>query len=89
MVDESTVMSEALGVVGAWGVVVIEGSCVCCVCGSEGVVLVDRCFCVRAAMMFSCVAASALSNKCWKRLGRLVLFMIDGRFVISLERYNN
>ncbi len=56
-------MSEALGVVGAWGIIVVEGACVCCVCGDEGVALVDWCFCVRVAMMFSCVALSVLLNK--------------------------
>jgi hypothetical protein len=44
--DESTVMSEALGVVGAWGVIVIEGVCVCCGSGGEGVALVDWRFCL-------------------------------------------
>ncbi len=62
VIDECTVMSEALGVVGAWGIIVIEGVCVCCVCVGEGFVLVDWCFCVRAAMIFSCVAVLALSN---------------------------
>ena len=60
VIDELTVMSEALGVVEAWGIIVIEGACVCCACCSEGIVLVDWCLCVRAGvMLFSCVAASA------------------------------
>jgi hypothetical protein len=53
--DELTVMSEALGEVEAWGIIIVEGGGVCYVCGDEGCVLVDWCFCVRVAFMFSCV----------------------------------
>ncbi len=37
--NELTVMTEALGAVEAWGIVVIERACVCCVCAGEGCVL--------------------------------------------------